>query len=705
MIKIIFHNFFCQVISSSSFMSFHELEQEILKKYLDPNGLERGFLIADLQKILMSLNDENIEEICSKLINSSFVKDKELLHRLVDNIFNCCKYRELYINQYVSLLFGLSENMSENSSEFKRLVFNINQCIALQPWRLYCISQCVHLFDSKDIYMNVLKFFENWNQNILDSDDNNEDVFNTVTSVVHINVFVYFAPLIEKNMPELFQKFFMEMKLKLSQMKLPLPYRDVITEIEKYKANNWENYQELLHYATESNTILYAIRKDDVSFFSEIGKSINPNLIYNGLINFSNNDDGNSPMTKINFNVRVKPSILIRFPHLNNKCTLLQWAAYWGAEQCFNFLLENGANPEETDEIGLDLMQYAVIGGTYDIIMKVQELGFSFEKSLPLIAECYRFDLFEYLISVMDFDLEESFLQTGTVFHRAASANNTYIILYCISKGINVNVFDNIQLTPLFYASNNGSIDVINILLSHKDINWALADKFLDTPLHGAAKKGDCDTFSTLMKHKDANVNVLDWQGRTALEYSLYEGKDEFILYVLHNYPNVWINNIDIYGENSLFCCLESLFLHSFKIFCDLPGLDFNVIDNKGVTVLHLSVKMNLLTRSCILLEKESLDPNILNKDGMPALHIAIQNGNDKIVQYFIKNPRTDMNLRNRNGYTALHVAIKYSQTKIISLLLDCDRVDKTVMYKNLTPAEFANLLGLKEIAEMFKHF
>ena len=76
MIKIIFHNFFCQVISSSSFMSFHELEQEILKKYLDPNGLERGFLIADLQKILMSLNDENIEEICSKLINSSFVKDK-----------------------------------------------------------------------------------------------------------------------------------------------------------------------------------------------------------------------------------------------------------------------------------------------------------------------------------------------------------------------------------------------------------------------------------------------------------------------------------------------------------------------------------------------------------------------------------------------------------------------------------------------------
>ena len=97
------------------------------------------------------------------------------------------------------------------------------------------------------------------------------------------------------------------------------------------------------------------------------------------------------------------------------------------------YLLKNGADHKLEDEIGLNLMHYAVIGANREIITKVQQLDFKFDiGSISLIAETFRNSFFYWLLDQVTVDIEESQLQTGTILHRACSANNIHSFLYFI---------------------------------------------------------------------------------------------------------------------------------------------------------------------------------------------------------------------------------------------------------------------------------
>ena len=66
-------------------MSFDFFTSEKLLEYLTPKGLERALQIANLQDILMALDISNVEYISDTLIKSIFMRDFELLRRLIDN--------------------------------------------------------------------------------------------------------------------------------------------------------------------------------------------------------------------------------------------------------------------------------------------------------------------------------------------------------------------------------------------------------------------------------------------------------------------------------------------------------------------------------------------------------------------------------------------------------------------------------------------
>ena len=57
----------------------------------------------------MALESSNIETICDYLVQSVFLRDPELIPRLVDNIFVCCKYREFYVEQYAFLIYAIHQ--------------------------------------------------------------------------------------------------------------------------------------------------------------------------------------------------------------------------------------------------------------------------------------------------------------------------------------------------------------------------------------------------------------------------------------------------------------------------------------------------------------------------------------------------------------------------------------------------------------------
>lgn len=548
----------------------------------------------------------------------------------------------------------------------------LTQSIARQSWRLFCISKCLDIFP-EDVYQYISTFFDN----------------SITIEVEQMQVFCYFAPHIFKRSPEIYNRVINEMKYRMSHNRLPFSFKHFLDKLNELKANDWALFNHFVsNCGFQSSSPMYAILHDDVSFFQQRKNQA-------------------SIVDIIDNNMRVSENCFIRYPQLNHRCTLLQLAAYYGSVKCFHYLLENGADPKLEDEIGLNLMHYAVIGANREIITKVQQLDFKFDiGSISLIAETFRNSFFYWLLDKITVDIEESQLQTGTILHRACSANNIDIILFCISSGININVFDNLNLTPLFYAASNCSIDAINVLLGHKDIKWSLSDKFGDTPLHGAAKSGDCDTFKAILNHKDADINVKDFREKSPFSYAIGEGKYEIVQMILDKYfDSINFEETGISGEPLIYKPLGSHYLNTFIIFCNYQPLDLNVPRKDGSYLIHTIVQSCQIEFARHFLSLERADPNVRLPDGTTGLHMASQRGLDDFVQLFLNNPKTDVNLKNCYGSTALHLAVNHNHASTVKILCECSLLDQKLTHNGLTPYDLANLLGLDEIINILKDY
>ncbi|OHS95386.1 hypothetical protein TRFO_10519 [Tritrichomonas foetus] len=652
-------------------MKHYDLEK--LGKFFPPESLNNAILISDLQELIYSLESENTEEIRDILLDSIYLEKEFLIKRLVENILLCCRVRGHRVFEYVSLIHAICEATTKEKSDIiKKSLFEIHQSGCLQPWRLLFIRGCMYLFDENEIYSYVQKYLHQ---------------FETIDDE-QMNIFIYFAPFIEKYDFPNYERILNEMKLRRSQMKLPTKYHPFIDNFDKYRENNYEKHKDVIVDGFSSDSLLYALRKDDIET----------------VLKFTEKEG-------FNFNQRVPESVLYRLQIISNRLTLLQFASFHGARRSFDYLLEKGADPCLTDDIGLNLMHFSALGGHHYMITKCQELGFSFnDGSVPLIAEFYRFELFQWLFDHEMFNLKDSFVNTGTVFHRAALSNNIKILLFCIENDIDINIGDNFNFSALYYAVKNVALDAVHLLLSHRDLKWDSTDKFLDTPLHGAAMYGDVEIFKTLLTHKDAQLNVVDIHNRTPLVYANSYSKPEIVKCCLE-YPNIEVNICDDLGNVPIFHAAISNAIECFKVMLyNSPKmnkiLELNKTRKDGNTILHYCTKNNKIHFISLLLQQESIDPNIKNKEGMTPLHIAAQLGFTETIKLLASNQKTDMNAKNDFGLTPLHVAMKNAQKDSVKTLLECDRIDPNITYGSwLKPIEYANQMGLKDIVEVFQKY
>ena len=71
------------------------------------------------------------------------------------------------------------------------------------------------------------------------------------------------------------------------------------------------------------------------------------------------------------------------------------------------------------------------------------------------------------------------------------------------------------RATALYYASQNGHVTTLQLLLQHEaDIKMATRDGW--TPLHAASERGHSDVIKTLSKH-GADATLTNKRGETAL--------------------------------------------------------------------------------------------------------------------------------------------------------------------------------------------
>lgn len=657
------------------------LDIDKLKQYIKPDALQKSLLIADIQRYIMSLESDNIEEIRDALINSNYLNDEYLIKRFIDNIFISCKYRGHRVLDYVTLVYEIYRSPKITKREYlKKCIFEIHQSDCRQPWRLLFIWGCTHLYNSDEIYSYIQAYLRK---------------FETIDDE-QMNLFLYFAPYIEKYDKPIFDRILAEMRLRKSRMNLPLIYHPFLNQFKQLRENNWLQHKSAVSDGFTNDCLIYAIRHDEYELFLSYAQS-----------------------ATFDPNQRINESLLIRYPALMNRMTILEWASFHGARRTFDYLLEHGADPYLTDEIGLNLMHFSVLGGHHYMITKCQELGFDFTNGVvPLVAEMYRTNLFQYLYQNNLFKIDEAFTTTGTVFHRCATANNIYLMLFCIEKDIDVNVRDKFDLTPLYYAVKNMSLDAVLLILNHKDVVWNATDKFNDTPLHGAAKAGNVEIFKALLEHRQGMLNTVDVHNRTPLVYAIEESKIEIVECCLE-YNDAQINLPDDTGRTPIFHACERGSIECFKKMIEANNkkkkddqigienlIDFNCRRKDGVSILHYCTQNNKLEFLRILLQQPEVEPNITDGEGRSPLHIAAKFGFVEVFQALIANEKTDTNSRSEYGMTPLLLAVRYSQKEVVEILLKCDRVDVNLKTNiGLTPKDLAMQMGLADITSIFNYY
>ena len=185
------------------------------------------------------------------------------------------------------------------------------------------------------------------------------------------------------------------------------------------------------------------------------------------------------------------------------------------------------------------------------------------------------------------------------------------------------------RVTPLHQAVHSNSFHVIEVLLEH-GVDLEVRDKSDQTPLVLAAELGRLAMVQSFAE-KGSNINARDQYGKTPV-----------------------ILNIErIIGSGYVVssASLKKLLDH---------GSSVNLTDQYGRSALHfLTQSVNDMTESCDLLLQYGADVNLPDQNSQTPLHFAASVGNTLCMEWLVQHG-ADMRAVDINQHTTLHAAVSF---------------------------------------------
>ena len=322
--------------------------------------------------------------------------------------------------------------------------------------------------------------------------------------------------------------------------------------------------------------------------------------------------------------------------------TPLSTALYFGQCEAAQFLLEKGANP------GTRILEAPKLcWGDVTSVGDRQAL--------------------EFLINNFELDYYAKRAAMGA----AASNNQTEILKYLISIGIDVNVEIPQELKsgtisaayarPIVEcaASSKNTTECAEILFEN---GAQPIDEFYN-PLRRAALSGNYEVAKLLIEH-GAQVASTEVSFNTPLADAISEGNLEFVKLLVENGANLETPE----GDSSLLM-FSIYFTHSVNIATYLVecGIDINYANEEGNTALITAVHQDTPDIAAMLI-KHGADYTMKNADGETALDLALKHGNPYMIDA-LKQSITEMGGDPEQAITKKSAVEKFSES--IEDLLD----------------------------------
>ena len=257
---------------------------------------------------------------------------------------------------------------------------------------------------------------------------------------------------------------------------------------------------------------------------------------------------------------------------------LLRDAARYGAVNCFDFLMGEGADIYSVDGDGRTLLHYAAEGGSIQILNEVIDAGVKSTRDSKNLTAVH------YACMGNSTDALKVLWNSGMSLTDDA---RTYTVQTCIS--------------PIHIAAQNGNMEMVEFL-SQEYEDLSIVDNDLNNCLHYAARSNSPDVVQFFIDHGvDKGARNIFQQtpmdialiNRSEMVYSLLNESESFE-------TAVRTNNIEYCREELENGCEPEYFgiaveKHFFEL-CDLLiefGADIDETDRAGMSALHYAAQRN----------------------------------------------------------------------------------------------------------------
>ncbi|KAI3381576.1 hypothetical protein SNEBB_008735 [Seison nebaliae] len=339
----------------------------------------------------------------------------------------------------------------------------------------------------------------------------------------------------------------------------------------------------------------------------------------------------------------------------------LHYAARNNWRTSANILLESGADMFLLSKHGKTPFHLAAMYVSNDVLeefFRVAELkGFSRDE-------------------VMEFTCNES----SQPLHSAVNSGSIEAVNLCLSHNSRItNTLDD-KCTPVHLASMLGSYDILDLLLRNSTEDTSTVMEMVDlqeqTPLHKAAMFGHLNVCQLLLLN-NAAIDAKDIKGRTPLLLAARKGAYSVVQHLL-DHPDGKLNGFDYLGRNILHLLIQNNaqdFERIQSLINSRPSLLklLKLTDNNGNTPLHYACEIGCVGMVDVLIKLDD-DISPKNKNLKSPLHLAAEFGKYNVCELLLKNSGGKRNMVNeidKNGFTPLLYACKNGKNKLIDLLLE----------------------------------
>ena len=173
----------------------------------------------------------------------------------------------------------------------------------------------------------------------------------------------------------------------------------------------------------------------------------------------------------------------------------------------------------------------------------------------------------------------------------AIETDNVFLVDSLVRYGIDPNYNTSLyNMTPLMYAVDNGSVDVVERLIDIGS-NVDVADNFGTTPLIQAIKNNRKDVASLLIK-KSRNIDMRDDKGLSALHYAAKQGDEVTFKQILKRGGN--LKAVDNSGNNALFYAIAGRNKEIVNRLISMKYFDLAHTNRSGENALKIAERYGL---------------------------------------------------------------------------------------------------------------